>query len=169
MAGRLPDLTCGTFDGSVAASRWLIRLNWDFRKAGHDPSDLPASQILQTLNMLCEKDAATYLDSVPHLTQIMEKASRDEATLIDLATVESALKERFPSRIIDQDPGTSDINTLHQEKDEALLAYYNRAVSALHRVGCRDASGSTVLLMPEQTVLTALTRRFVTGLADANL
>ncbi|KAK1988975.1 hypothetical protein LZ30DRAFT_569328, partial [Colletotrichum cereale] len=152
----LPDLTCGTFDGSVAASRWLIRLKWDFKKAGHNPNNMPASQILQTLNMLCEKDAATYLDSVPHLSQIIDQASDDLATLADLATVEAALKERFPSRIVDQDPASSDINTIHQENNEALLAYYNRALSTLHRVGCKDATPTSTLTMPEQTVLAAL-------------
>ncbi|CCF41691.1 hypothetical protein CH063_11897, partial [Colletotrichum higginsianum] len=152
----LPTLNCGTFDGSVAASRWLTRLKWDFEKAGHNPQNLPASQVLKTLNMQCEGDAATYLDSVPHLTTIMDKAMDGIATLADLAIVEASLKERFPSKIIDQDAAGGDINSLSQEKDEALLAYYNRALSTLHRVGCKDAGVGITLSMPEKTVLTGL-------------
>ncbi|OBR02927.1 hypothetical protein CH63R_09248 [Colletotrichum higginsianum IMI 349063] len=165
----LPTLNCGTFDGSVAASRWLTRLKWDFEKAGHNPQNLPASQVLKTLNMQCEGDAATYLDSVPHLTTIMDKAMDGIATLADLAIVEASLKERFPSKIIDQDAAGGDINSLSQEKDEALLAYYNRALSTLHRVGCKDAGVGITLSMPEKTVLTGLVRQFVRGLADSNL
>ncbi|TKW56891.1 hypothetical protein CTA1_11287 [Colletotrichum tanaceti] len=106
--------------------------------------------------MQCEGDAATYFDSVPHLAAVMDKAMDGVATLADLAVVEASLNSRFPSKIIDQDSVGGDINSLTQEKDEALLAYYNRALSALHRVGCKDAAVGITLTMPEKTVLTSL-------------
>ncbi|KAJ0162107.1 hypothetical protein CTA2_5099 [Colletotrichum tanaceti] len=119
--------------------------------------------------MQCEGDAATYFDSVPHLAAVMDKAMDGVATLADLAVVEASLNSRFPSKIIDQDSVGGDINSLTQEKDEALLAYYNRALSALHRVGCKDAAVGITLTMPEKTVLTSLVRQFVKGLADSGI
>ncbi|KAI3540886.1 hypothetical protein CABS01_06773 [Colletotrichum abscissum] len=106
-------LDCGTFDGSVAASRWLVRLKWDFERAGHDPTNVPASQYIKILNMQCEKDAATYLDSVPHLSAIVEKADEGRATIANVTTLDAALKERFPARIMGHVSSAGDINSLH--------------------------------------------------------
>lgn len=80
----MPNLICGTYSGAVSAARWITRLHWEFEKVGYKADDLPASQVLQTLNMQCEGDAAIYLDSVPHLSEAIDRANDGQATHADL-------------------------------------------------------------------------------------
>lgn len=169
LSSRLPTLDCGIFDGTTAVARWLARLKWDFEKIGHDSTNLPYSQVIRTINMQCEGEAAAYLDSIPRLISIVERAEEGMATQENLNDLEAALRERFPARIMDYQTSTSDIDDITQNDGEALLAYYNRILSILHRVGCRDAVPGVILTLPEQAVLQGLIRQFVRGLNDNKL
>jgi hypothetical protein len=59
-----PDLSsCGRYDGKGSASRWILRLRFEFKRAGQRIPD--PSEYLETINMQCDGEAATLLDSSP--------------------------------------------------------------------------------------------------------
>ncbi|KAI1397329.1 hypothetical protein F4819DRAFT_490670 [Hypoxylon fuscum] len=51
--------------------------------------------------MQCEGEAATFLDSSPQVRDALDKAEEEDATEDDLKVVEQALKDRFPSKLVD--------------------------------------------------------------------
>lgn len=64
--------------------------------------------------MQCEGEAATFLDSSPQVRDALDKAEEEDATEDDLKVVEQALKDRFPSKLVDNlsDRPVSDLRTL---------------------------------------------------------
>jgi hypothetical protein len=69
----------GRFDGSGPALRWLRRLDYDFKCAGTpkpDPADF-----LEAIDMLCEGEAESWIDSTPRIRAIMNntKEAKEEA------------------------------------------------------------------------------------------
>ncbi|KAF3798305.1 hypothetical protein GCG54_00015288 [Colletotrichum gloeosporioides] len=166
---RPPDLTCGTFSGKdVAARRWLSRLHWDFERAGHQTLD--PSQVIRTISMQCDGEAATFLDSTPALADAVDRAENKQATKADLDKLEQALRDRFPARLVDESNAVDTIESLHQKSGEPLAAYYNRAVAVLNSAGCsdRNTSGDS-LNQAQQVLLGQIIRQFIKGLHDPAL
>lgn len=173
---QVPDLSgCGRFKGGESAARWLNRLKWQFRRAGYDIP--PISGILQAIDMQCEGEAATFLDSSPALREALDRAENGTAVLKDLTDVEQALKDRFPATLVDKlnDRPVSDLNELAQGKDETLAAYYSRVQNLLRRMGARDRpreqTPQTNVLSPALTaleinMLETIIGRFVDGLRN---
>ncbi|KAI0183350.1 hypothetical protein EV127DRAFT_352880, partial [Xylaria flabelliformis] len=155
---RVPDLSsCGHLDGEEAAGRWLTQLHWQFRRVGYLEATLPPSDVISSINMLCTRTAATFLDSTSNLQDIIEKASAGNATMEDLKTLEQALKDRFPVKPVDTVPDeTEDLTRMSQNESEPLAQYYSRVQNALRKAGGRDQprkSGDGTALTPAETTL----------------
>lgn len=173
--GVIPDLkTCGKFGGDESAARWIARLKWEFKRAGYPDGQLPASSVLQAVDMQCVGEAATFLDSSSIVRVALDRAQQNVATSADLQTVETALKDQFPAKLIDNlnDRPVADMNDLSQQEDEPLAAYYTRAVTLLRRMGARDLPRDPAanLISPmtplEMNMLQTLIAKFVDGLRD---
>ncbi|KAI2641254.1 hypothetical protein GGS21DRAFT_487593 [Xylaria nigripes] len=174
----VPDLSsCGHFDGSESAARWLSQLHWQFRRVGYKDSNLPPSEAISSINMLCTKAAATFLDSDVNLQSIIERAAVDVATREDLRVLEQALKDRYPVRPVDHQSfsTTDDLTRLCQNKDEPLAQYFARIQNSLRQAGGRDrphpdrSQTATALTPSELTLLRTVVSRFVDGLTDFRL
>ncbi|KAI0991203.1 hypothetical protein K3495_g16984, partial [Podosphaera aphanis] len=122
----------GTYDGSIPASRWLLRLKYDFRRAGHNP---PSGELyLESIEMLLDGTAANRLSATPRIRRIID--SRNTATPEDICEVNEWLKEEFPNNFEDdvEQNVQSEIQNFSQrkkddqndQKPEALAAYYHR-------------------------------------------
>lgn len=90
------------------------------------------------------------------------------ATAIDLHTVETALKDQFPAKLIDNlnDRPIAIMNDLSQQEDRPLAAYYTRAVTLLRRMGAKDMPRDPALNLTSP--MTPL-GKFVDGLRDLTL
>ncbi|KAI1490426.1 hypothetical protein F5X96DRAFT_636258 [Biscogniauxia mediterranea] len=139
---QVPDLNrCGRFNGDEAASRWLSRLRWEFRRSGYnDDEPSMASEVIQAVDMLSEGQAATYIDNHPQIQAALDRAREGMAVRADMIAVEQALKDRFPAQLVDDTvalPG-DELKALSQGDDEPLAAYYSRTQNLLRRMGGRD-------------------------------
>ncbi|KAI2610608.1 hypothetical protein GGR54DRAFT_374614 [Hypoxylon sp. NC1633] len=56
---------CGHFDGTESATRWLAQLHWQFKRVGYREIDLPPSEVISVINMLCSEEEAKLQDSDP--------------------------------------------------------------------------------------------------------
>ncbi len=162
---------CDSFDGRLPAARWLAHLQWEFRRANpNSPSN--CNHILQAINILCEDEAAEFLDNSPQLSSAMERAESEVASAADLALVESSLKERFPARTpVELEPlaPSADPKNLRQAQDESLADYFSRTNAILRLAGgrsaARDGGLPTPPLSPLQRFALSLTvEKFVKGL-----
>ncbi|KAI1872009.1 uncharacterized protein JN550_004212 [Neoarthrinium moseri] len=172
----MPDLgACGRFDGKESAARWLARLKWQFRKAGHVMP--PPSEYIQVVNMQAEGSVATFLDSDPTLQAILRRAEEGGALSQDIEALDQALRDRFPAQLVDESTvqPSEEWKSLTQEKNEALAAYYNRAQNLLRRMGARDAPRDVTAFQAnplsalETFSLKTVIDKFVQGLEDAQL
>ncbi|KAI1431816.1 hypothetical protein GGR50DRAFT_699536 [Xylaria sp. CBS 124048] len=172
---KVPDLSsCGHFDGTESAARWIAQLHWQFKRVGYTEKGIPPSEAISSINMLCTKGAATFLDSTPKLQDIIDRSTEERATSQDLADLEQALKDRYPVKPID--PSVSDaedLTRIAQDEDEPLAQYYSRIQNALRQAGGRDIPKrdpqSTSLSPAETTLLKTVVCRFVDGLHDFKL
>jgi hypothetical protein len=168
----LPDYSAGHYDGTIPASRWLTRLNYDFKKAGHKKPD--PEMFLEAIEMLMEGEPAKRLDSTPRIRKLIDRRSTDSPQ-IDVDTVKEWLMEEFPSSV--QDVTETDVQTeiegLLQMADEPLAAYYQRAASILRRTHGRDKpredGGGAPLSGLESTMLNTVVNAFVKGLYQDEL
>ncbi|TQS37517.1 hypothetical protein Golomagni_02005 [Golovinomyces magnicellulatus] len=179
------ELTLPTFDrassynGTIPASRWLLRLKYDFRRAGYNPP--PGELYLEAIEMLLDGSAADRLSATPRIRRIIN--ARETASPENLIEVNEWLKEEFPDNFeenIDQDI-QSEIQTFAQrikddqnlQKPETLLAYYQRAVNLLSRAHSRDRprenSVLPVLTGLENIMLNTIVNAYVIGLCNSRL
>ena len=108
---------------------------------GHEVANLPANEALLALNMLCEEDAAIFMDSSIIVAEAVAKAMTNTATAADLAAAEQALIIRFPAKLVDDTSAIEphvELRDLKQKPDESLNMYYQRAANILTRLDCRD-------------------------------
>ncbi|TQS34379.1 hypothetical protein Golomagni_05240 [Golovinomyces magnicellulatus] len=158
----------GSYNSNILALRWLLRLKYDFQRAGYNspPVDGPVADRL----------AAT-----PRIRRIIN--ARETATPKNLAEVNKWLKEEFPDNFednVEQDI-QSEIQTFAQRKKddqnfqnpETLSAYYQRAVNLLRRAHCRDRprenSALPVLKRLENFMLNTTVNAYVIGLCNSRL
>ncbi|RKF71191.1 hypothetical protein GcC1_105020b [Golovinomyces cichoracearum] len=125
----------GSYNGTIPASKWLLRLKYDFRRAGYNPP--PGELYLEAIKMLLDGSAADGLAATPSTRRIIN--AREIATPENLIQVNEWIKEEFPGNFeenIEQDI-QSEIQTFAQrikddqnlQKPETILAYYQRAGS----------------------------------------
>jgi hypothetical protein len=96
LAPMLPSLkACYRYGGKEAAIRWLDQAEWEFKAAGF--ATLPPYRKLHALNILCEGEAADYIDTDPRLRAAIERARNETATETDLQLVTESLQDRFPT------------------------------------------------------------------------
>ncbi|KAI0965715.1 hypothetical protein F4678DRAFT_316263 [Xylaria arbuscula] len=173
---KVPDLnSCGQFNGKESAGRWIARLHWEFRRMGYPESEIPPSDAIVSINMLCTDDAATFLDSDPNLLDVIERANQAKATVNDLIALEQALKDKYPVKPVDNTAmEADDLTRMSQKTDEPLAQYYSRIRNALRRAGGKDipkepGDKAKSLTLAEITLLRTVVSRFVDGLADSKL
>lgn len=172
---RLPDFKmCGTFDGESNAARWLTKLLYDFERAGH--SHPPPAMYLRAIDMLFEGKAATWLDSNPRVRALVDLGI--EATADTICELNDALKEEYPTAIIDtaEISAQMQMDTLTQGQDETLAAYYYRTTNILRRTHGKDcpctlSSNVTPLSLSglEEFTLGCIVNAFVKGIYDPHL
>ncbi|TGJ79930.1 hypothetical protein E0Z10_g8845 [Xylaria hypoxylon] len=175
----LPNLAdCGHFDGETAAARWLQRVKWEFRRVGVTAGSDRCPEIIEAVNMLCEGKAAVFLDSSAILQAIIGRAERNKSNPDDLTILETSLREKFPTRLVDELAvlPAEDLQSLSQESTESLVSYYARTQALLTRMGGRDrprgrqdGTGDTSLSALESFTLGSVVRSFVDGLHDDEL
>ena len=80
----LPDFAnAGRYNGNIPASRWLTRLLYDFRKAGHK---VPNPELfLESIEMLLEGELTRRLDSILRIRKLIN--NRAYSTLENMNTV----------------------------------------------------------------------------------
>ncbi|KAI1122678.1 hypothetical protein F5Y10DRAFT_70389 [Nemania abortiva] len=172
----VPDLnSCGNFDGKESAVRWLARVHWQFRRIGYTEEQIPPSEAISSVNMLCRGEAATFLDSSTTLQHIIEDATVGKATRKQLETFEQALKDRYPNKPVDTSVSwEDDLTRIAQKPDEPLAQYYSRVQNALRQAGGKDIPHNSrpendELSGAEATLLKTVVCRFVDGLRDFKL
>lgn len=128
--------------------------------------------------MLCDGDAAVFLDSSIHLQAYIDKARLNSTIDDDLHTVEAQLRQRFPARMADDDLAApyAELRDLKQQPGEPLAAYYSRTNNLLVRMGCRDVERPSPSarvhqsLSPlELSMLSSVVEKFVYGLDKQEL
>jgi hypothetical protein len=116
----------------IPASRWLTRLTYGFKKAGHNPST--PELFLDAIEMLLEGEAAKRLDSTPRLRRIVDQHSTAKARDVD--DIKEWLQEEFPTAV-------TDVAEVDMQR-ETVLAFDR--VSMLDSIA--DVASIKVLLMP---------------------
>jgi len=158
----------GEYDGSIPASRWLLKLTHDFKTARLYP---PSPELfLESIEMLFHGEAAKRLDSTPRIRRIVE--DRDTATDTEVEEVKNWMQEEFPKEISDtvEENLQSEIEHLGQNETESLQNYYLRTVNILRRAHGKDrprpANTDTRLSGLEEVMLDTMVSAFVKGLRD---
>ena len=157
---------CGTYDGSEPASRWLKRLEHELR--GSEAGTIAPELYLSSVDILLMKEAAdwaeTSLDIIPLLAAPYTQESLDRFLLL--------FKEKYPTKSVETITTSfpEEVDSLHQNPDETLLSYYQRAVQITRRFGCRDRlSEGLPLSMIESSMLDLIYSAFLKGLMDPGL
>ncbi|KAI1000722.1 hypothetical protein K3495_g7478 [Podosphaera aphanis] len=125
---------CGRFDGQkVTASRWLSRLNMDFKKASlKTPEDF-----FEAIDILFEDKAANWLDTSPRWKRVVD--DKENATEKDVNDFKKAICIYFKSNQEESDPNVQfDLRNLAQGPTEPLQQYYQRSLDLLCRSHCRN-------------------------------
>ncbi|ORY63925.1 uncharacterized protein BCR38DRAFT_409338 [Pseudomassariella vexata] len=136
MGTKVPDLSaCEKFDGSEAASR--IRMG---------SGQIARIKVIRAINILARGDVATYLDSDTKLSEIITRASENQASREDLTTLEQCLKVRYPSKSVGSSIlETDDLTRIAQRDDEPLSQYYNASRVSSDRPVAETAPGQETL------------------------
>lgn len=92
--------------------------------------------------MLCEGDAAVYLDS-SNQSGPYSTAPRMAKAPNGLGPRGTVTPERFPAQLLDDQHPSLDVRELRQQKGESLAAYFSRAQTLMTRLGCRDLPRET--------------------------
>ncbi|KAG6193393.1 hypothetical protein E4U50_000980 [Claviceps purpurea] len=159
------------FNGTEDAGRWLKRLRRSYRIL-NDNQDVNPSDLVQAIDCALKGEALAFLNSSPHLQDIIDRADRYVASSEDLVALQNALTDRFTVHLVGEKIPVGTNVEIRQHDDEPLDAYHSRVLRVLRRAGGRDKP-----LTPEVTPLTQLEahtlecfiHRFVRGLRDKSL
>ncbi|CAH0014488.1 unnamed protein product [Clonostachys rhizophaga] len=158
-----PPSEFGPFSGDEEAGRWISRLKWAF-KAVNAGNPHPAC-LIQAIYAFSKGPPAVFLNSNTNLSGILLRAENGQATANDLDLVTTALRERYPEQVVDDD--LEEDLTTPQSSGEALTAYYTRFQAGLKRAGGRDKSvGTSNLSQIEIYTLRTFVEKFVNGLEN---
>ncbi|KAK6585463.1 hypothetical protein PZA11_002190 [Diplocarpon coronariae] len=161
----------GRFTGAEGnASRWLNRLQYDFKSAGYTTPD--PEMFFEAIDILFEGQAAEWLDSSAEFRAIIDE--KENATVDHVANFKQALKAEYPTKVADHTENNIqyDIKNLAQNPDESLAAYYQRTTHLLRRAHGKDAgrlTTSPALSSIEQVVLDSIIAAFIEGIHDDEL
>ncbi|CAD6500186.1 BgTH12-04289 [Blumeria graminis f. sp. triticale] len=154
-----------------SGARWLSRLEYDFRTAGH--TTVSPENFFFAIDILFEDEAAGWLDSTPELRAFID--DRQNSTDEQVAEFKQQLIEMFPAKLVNHVEGNlqNDIQDFMQKEAEPLTAYYQRALHILRRSHGRDAPRTAALGRPmipiEQTVLNSIILAFLNGLREEDV
>ncbi|KAI0991304.1 hypothetical protein K3495_g16883, partial [Podosphaera aphanis] len=129
--------TCGKFDGTEDAGRWLRNLSFDLENA--EVEETPKT-FFQSIDLCFMKEPARWLDSTPQFQRLTEQI--DIPTAADVKEFKRAFIARFSlsHRVEESEESVQeDTNNLSQGPSETLLEYYGRAQHLLRRSHTRDA------------------------------
>ncbi|KAI0999003.1 hypothetical protein K3495_g9193 [Podosphaera aphanis] len=161
--------TCGKYDGTECAGRWLRNLSFDLEEAGVEETP---KVFFQSIDLNFIQEPAKWLDGTPQFRRLTEQT--DEPTENDVKDFKRAFKARFSVDYRDElseETVQDDISNLAQGTKESLSDYYGKAQHLLRRSHARDApeAGGEPLKPIEKMVVNGVIRAFVRGIRDENL
>ncbi|KAG6141145.1 hypothetical protein E4U38_006960 [Claviceps purpurea] len=159
------------FNGTEDAGRWLKRLRRSYRIL-NDNQDVNPSDLVQAIDCALKGEALAFLNSSPHLQDIIDRADRYVASSEDLVALQNALTDRFTVHLVGEKIPVGTNVEIRQHDDEPLDAYHSRVLRVLRRAGGRDkplAPEVTPLTQLEAHTLECFIHRFVRGLRDKSL
>ncbi|KAI6244982.1 hypothetical protein HI914_07244 [Erysiphe necator] len=161
--------TCGKYDGTESAGRWLRNLSFDLEEASVEETP---KVFFQSIDLNFVKEPAKWLDGTPQFRRLTEMI--DEPTEQDVEDFKRAFKARFSDNYgidLSEDTVQEDTNSLSQGARESLLDYYGRAQHLLRRSHTRDAptTGGEPLKPIERMVVNGVIKAFIRGIRDDGL
>lgn len=161
----------GPFSGSdrLPASRWLKKLQYDLKPLYPPSHPSYFREYVNALDVLLVGEAAEWAEANP-LVQV--RINKLDPTLEDVEALTTLLQDQFPQRLPETTTFNinSELESLKQQKDESLLAYYKRARSMMERVGAKDRTESGTPLTPlGAAFLDTVMRSFVKGIRDMDI
>lgn len=144
--------TCGKYDGSEPAGRWLRKLTYDLKEAGVEETP---EVFFESIDLNLSGEAVDWVDSTPQFQIFTEQI--EVPTKEDVKRFKVAFLARFPAKFsFDESEDTiqEDTNNLIQGRNETLSEYYGRAQHLLRRSHTRDKpSGDADSLSPAERIL----------------
>jgi len=160
---------CGKFTGKdVSASRWLKSFNHELEDFKIDDT-VPPKTFMRYFDLLMSDDAADWLETNPDASRLIEV---DPPTSDTVDQIVSLIKERFPSKAVEEVPISFDAELieLRQKPEDTLNTYYSRALNLMQKYGARDRSATLkVLSLAESSLLDTVLRQWVKGLYDSKI
>ena len=160
---------CGKFTGKdVSASRWLKSFNHELEDFKIDDT-VPPKTFMRYFDLLMSDDAADWLETNPDASRLIEV---DPPTSDTVDQIVSLIKERFPSKAVEEVPISFDAELikLRQKPEDTLNTYYSRALNLIQKYGARDRSATLkVLSLAESSLLDTVLRQWVKGLYDSKI
>ncbi|KAI0995934.1 hypothetical protein K3495_g12246 [Podosphaera aphanis] len=161
--------TCGKYDETEDAARWLRNLSFDLEEANVEETP---KVFFQSIDLNFVKEPAKWLDSTLQFQRFTEQ--------VDVPTAEDVkdFKRKFVARfsqfhgVESSEEGIQeDTNNFSQGPKEPILDYFGRAQHILRQSHARDApvAGGEALKPIERMVVNGVIKAFLRGIHDDNL
>lgn len=147
-----------------------MRIDFELNPSESPDVRISPAQYLRSINLCLTDVAAHWAETNPEAARILADRSPTEQSLL---TFKNLLQDQFPAAAVETSTPNlhRDLSELHQEQDESLHSYYQRARALMIKGGGRDraSDGSGDLSVPEATILDFVVKALVQGLSDSDI